>query len=47
MKFRYYKWLRLQWESADVSFAMGKGILLNNSQAAECLKRREAQFVSL
>ena len=35
------------WESVDVSFAVSKGILLNNSQAAEYLKRRDAQVVSL
>ena len=45
--FRYYRWLSLQWESADISFAISKGILLNNSQAAECLKRCDAQVVSL
>ena len=45
--FRYCRWLRLHWKSADVSFAISKGILLNNSQAAECLKRRDAQVVSL
>ena len=45
--FRYYRWLRLQWESADIFFAISKGILLNNNQAAECLKHREAQVVSL
>ena len=26
-QFRYYKWLRLQWESTDVSCATSKGIL--------------------
>ena len=31
----------------DVSFGISKGILLNNRQAAECLKRRDAQVVSL
>ena len=33
--------------NVDVSFAISKGILLNNSQVAECLKRRDAQVVSL
>ena len=31
----------------DISFATSKGTLLNNGQAAECLKRHDGQVVSL